>query len=168
MPIRAKDIASAVLDAVGGRANVVANSTCMTRLRITLVDTSLIDFDTLDNLDAVLGCTERGVNGIEVVFGPKMIRPVFEAFSRETGIAEGIEPLIGSRRPNERFTVHVGPASSGKQKSQRGEAPSATPKPKAPQTPQRSKAAPVASSAADKDDVELLTRLADLYDSPDE
>lgn len=167
MPIRAKDIASAVLDAVGGRANVVANSTCMTRLRITLVDTSLIDFDTLDNLDAVLGCTERGVNGIEVVFGPKMIRPVFEAFSRETGIAEGIEPLIGSRRPNERFTVHVGPASSGTQKAKRGNTP-AVPRVKVTQTPQRSQAAPVASAAADKDDVELLTRLADLYDSPDE
>lgn len=146
---------------------MVANSTCMTRLRITLVDTSLIDFDTLDNLDAVLGCTERGVNGIEVVFGPKMIRPVFEAFSRETGIAEGIEPLIGSRRPNERFKVHVGPASSGTQKAKRGNTPAA-PKVKVTQAPQRSQAAPVASAAADKDDVELLTRLADLYDSPDE
>lgn len=103
----APNIAASVLDAVGGIANVVANSTCMTRLRITVADSSLIDAAALDALESVLGCVERGVNGIEVVFGPRTIGPVYEEFAQLTGLEAGVEPLIGSRRPSKRMNVHI-------------------------------------------------------------
>lgn len=104
-------VAASVLAAVGGPGNVVANSTCMTRLRITVADSSLVDVDSLNSLDIVLGCVERGVNGIEVIFGPRTIAPVFETFSRLTSLAPGIEPVIGSRRPTTRMNVHISRAT---------------------------------------------------------
>ncbi|MBF4808381.1 MAG: PTS transporter subunit EIIB, partial [Lancefieldella rimae] len=59
-----------VLLAIGGSDNLVSNEVCMTRLRLTVTDPTHIDTEQLGNLQGVLGIVGRGVNGIEVVFGP--------------------------------------------------------------------------------------------------
>ena len=41
------DLASRILSLVGGKDNVLANATCMTRLRLTLRDLSLVDQEAL-------------------------------------------------------------------------------------------------------------------------
>ena len=42
-----KKIAEEVVEAVGGKSNIQENSTCMTRLHLTLADKSKVDLDLL-------------------------------------------------------------------------------------------------------------------------
>ncbi len=151
MSIHARDIASTVLEAVGGKSNIVANTTCMTRLRITVVDVSLINVDALIALDSVLGCAERGVNGIEVIFGPRTIAPIFKEFTRLTGIPAGIEPVIGSRRPTSRMKVQVSGSSS--------KASAASSEPSS-----QNESSPTEKSDIEPSDTALLDQLAALLD----
>ena len=102
-----REIASAVIGCVGGVGNIVANALCMTRLRITVANPVLIKRDAIDEIDAVLGTAGRGANGIEVVFGPTTVRGVYKEFSSLTGLDSIVEPIIGSRRPESNFSVHV-------------------------------------------------------------
>lgn len=103
-----RDIAHAVLGCVGGVGNVVANSLCMTRLRITVANPLVVNRDSLDLVEGVLGTASRGSNGIEVVFGPKVVQAVFAEFSRLTGIASSFDPQSGFRHSNN-LLVHIAP-----------------------------------------------------------
>ena len=70
-----------VLLAIGGSDNLVSNEVCMTRLRLTVTDPTHIDTEQLGNLQGVLGIVGRGVNGIEVVFGPNIAQQVNAAIT---------------------------------------------------------------------------------------
>ena len=70
-----------VLLAIGGSANLVSNEVCMTRLRLTVTDPTRIDTEQLGNLQGVLGIVGRGINGIEVVFGPNIAQQVNAAIT---------------------------------------------------------------------------------------
>lgn len=82
-----KDVATSILAAIGGKGNVVSVMTCLTRLRLTLADPSVVDVNSIRGIRGVLGTTTRGDSGIEVVFGPTSI----EGISREFAIQSGIE-----------------------------------------------------------------------------
>lgn len=82
-----KDVATSILAAIGGKGNVVSVMTCLTRLRLTLINSSIVDADGLRGIRGVLGTTTRGTSGIEVVLGPASI----EGVSREFAILSGIE-----------------------------------------------------------------------------
>lgn len=107
--MREREIASAVLGCVGGVGNVVSNSLCMTRLRITVLNPTSINRTSLDLIDGVLGTAKRGTNGIEVVFGPNAVRGVFDELTKLTGIDdEGAPPPEGDTvRSN--FHVYISP-----------------------------------------------------------
>lgn len=49
------DTAQAILDAVGGPDNITHFTHCATRLRFELRDASVIDKDTVESIDGVLG-----------------------------------------------------------------------------------------------------------------
>lgn len=49
------ELASRILSLVGGKDNVLANATCMTRLRLTLRDLSLVDQEALRQVEGVMG-----------------------------------------------------------------------------------------------------------------
>lgn len=103
-----KEIAASVLQCVGGKDNVVANSLCMTRLRISITDPKRVDRLALSSISGVLGTANRGPNGIEVVFGPKAVRDVFNEFSLLTGLKSSLL----SARPvglNKSLDVHISP-----------------------------------------------------------
>ena len=96
-------IAELVLDNVGGRDNVLSNSLCMTRLRLRLADPEAVDTASLEEIPGVLGLAARGSNGIEVVFGPRLINEVYNSFVSLTGrrpedadIVVGTTPLPSS------------------------------------------------------------------------
>lgn len=76
--------ASELLSAVGGKQNIIANSVCMTRLRLSLQDLSRIDISRLSTIKGVLGVVSRGTHGIEVVFGPALIDEVYCSFAALT------------------------------------------------------------------------------------
>lgn len=106
------DIAQAVLAALGRRQNVLANTVCMERLRVTLRNPHLVDYDALNAVPSVLGTVVRGDNGLEVVFGPRMIDGVYHAFLRLTGLEAGTDALFPMSRQESNLKVHINAPTS--------------------------------------------------------
>lgn len=108
------DIAAAVLECVGGFPNVTGNSLCATRLRISLFDRSVVDRNALHSINGVLGIVDRGTSGIEVVFGPNLVRGVFRSFERLIGpLARHSEEATETIRPRHNFRVQITPETPG-------------------------------------------------------
>lgn len=81
----AKDI----LQTLGGKENVTANATCMTRLRVGVHNISKVDVPALKQVDGVLGVVESGT--VQIVLGPGTVNKVGEVFAQLTGLALGAE-----------------------------------------------------------------------------
>ena len=81
-----QEVAAEILSAVGGKENVTRAMTCLTRLRLTLADTSKTDKASLRSIRGVLGTAARGSDGIEVVLGPAAIEGVSKEFSEQSGL----------------------------------------------------------------------------------
>ncbi|OEJ33090.1 PTS transporter subunit EIIC [Streptomyces subrutilus] len=84
--------AAAILPLVGGPDNIASIAHCMTRLRIGLLDRSLVDDEALRALPAVLGVVEDDT--YQIVLGPgtvARVTPEFEALVEEgrSGAAAG-------------------------------------------------------------------------------
>lgn len=109
------DTAAAVLECVGGLSNVYSSSLCATRLRIMLRDPSLVDRNALHSINGVLGIADRGSNGIEVVFGPNLVRNVFHAFAQLTGPTDKEDETVEAvhTRPVSNFQVKITPETPG-------------------------------------------------------
>ena len=123
------DIAAAVLECIGGFSNVTGNSLCATRLRVSLKDASSVDRNALHSIKGVLGLADRGENSIEVVFGPNLVKGVYHAFERLTGlfVDEGSAEPSPARQPV-KFQVKITPETPGRPQVQATTArPSVTP-----------------------------------------
>jgi len=86
-----EDIANATIAAVGGPSNVKAYTNCMTRLRITPVDASLIDDAAVKKIPGVLG-TVTG-DQYQVILGPGAVTKVAEHVGRLTA---GAAPVVAT------------------------------------------------------------------------
>jgi len=82
-----KQLASEILKLVGGRENVIANASCMTRLRISVRDIDKVEFAEIKALDGVMGVVEQQT--VQVVLGPGKVTRVMEEFAKLTGLAAG-------------------------------------------------------------------------------
>ena len=84
-----KELATQILELVGGKENISAVTHCITRLRMTIKDLNIIKEDQIKKLPGVMG-----VNLVEgqyqVILGPK-VADVFLEF----------EPLVGLSKNNE-------------------------------------------------------------------
>lgn len=109
------DMAAAVLECVGGYGNVSGNSLCATRLRISLHDTSKVDRNALHAIKGVLGIANRGPNGIEIVFGPNLVKGVYRSFERLTGLFSdlNIHGAARASRPTGKLQVTITPETPG-------------------------------------------------------
>lgn len=109
------DTAAAVLECVGGFPNVLSSSLCATRLRISLRDPSLVERNALHSINGVLGIADRSSNGIEVVFGPNLVRSVFQAFRQLTGPVSKDEEMAEAvvTRPTGNLQVMITPETPG-------------------------------------------------------
>ncbi|MFD4869721.1 PTS transporter subunit EIIC [Streptomyces sp. NPDC058412] len=86
--------AAAILPLVGGPDNVTSIAHCMTRLRITLRDRSLVQDEALRALPAVLGVVEDDT--YQIVLGPgtvARVTPEFEALVEEARAATPVTPV---------------------------------------------------------------------------
>lgn len=79
----------------------------MTRLRVTLENPHAVDFDRLNDVPSVLGTATRGFNGLEVVFGPRIIDGVYHAFIQLTGIASSNDALFPMSRQSSPMSVQI-------------------------------------------------------------
>ena len=61
--------AQAILDAVGGPGNITHLTHCATRLRFELRDASVIDKDTVESIDGVLGAVPQSGDRYQIVIG---------------------------------------------------------------------------------------------------
>ncbi len=104
------DIAQAVLTALGGKENIQYNTVCMTRLRVTLVDPSIVNYEQLNGVNSVLGTATRGYNGLEVVFGPRIIDGVYHSFVKLTGVKAGTDALFPMSRQESSMRIQINPA----------------------------------------------------------
>ncbi|MGW6575061.1 PTS transporter subunit EIIC [Streptomyces sp. NPDC054945] len=86
--------AAAILPLVGGPDNITSIAHCMTRLRISLRDRTLVQDEALRALPAVLGVVEDGTS-YQIVLGPgavARVTPEFEALVEETRAATTTAP----------------------------------------------------------------------------
>ncbi len=82
-------IAAEVLEGVGGKNNVVANMTCMTRLRVSVSHYGAVNIEALKKIEGVMGVVDSDT--VQIVFGPGVVTRVGEEFSRLTGLSLGVD-----------------------------------------------------------------------------
>lgn len=87
MALSLKEIAKQVLDNVGGLDNVRGNATCMTRLHVTVNDTSKVNIEALKKIESVMGVVPGQT--VQIVFGPGRVNKVGSEFAELTKIAIG-------------------------------------------------------------------------------
>ncbi|MEM1485657.1 PTS transporter subunit EIIC [Oscillospiraceae bacterium PP1C4] len=83
--------AQELLSVLGGKSNVTANATCMTRLRVGIANPDKADITALKKIDGVLGVVESET--IQIVLGPGTVNKVGAEFSKLTGLALGSEEV---------------------------------------------------------------------------
>ena len=71
----AKELAREILKIMGGKENITVATHCMTRLRLTPADPSMIDLDALKNLQGVLGVIESA-GQVQIILGPGFVNKV--------------------------------------------------------------------------------------------
>lgn len=90
MAVDNKQIATDVLELVGGAENVTVATNCMTRLRLTLKDNSKADVEKIKKVKGVLGCQFAG-SQLQVIIGQNVPKVLAE-FVAISGVKQG-EPL---------------------------------------------------------------------------
>lgn len=86
-------VASRLLEALGGTDNIVANGVCATRLRIRVQDAKAVNEELINQVPGVLGCIRHGDTRVEIVFGPRYIESIYQAVLALTGIAPADESV---------------------------------------------------------------------------
>lgn len=83
-----KILAEKILEQLGGPQNIVNYTHCMTRLRVTPRDASVINTEELKKVDGVLGVVVEET--LQIILGPGKVNKVTEAFSKLIEDAGGI------------------------------------------------------------------------------
>lgn len=85
-----------IIDFVGGKENITIFTHCVTRLRFNVKDKGLIDIDSLEELDEVIG-TKWGGDQFQIIIGPKV-----ESFYNEiNSLLGGIGEISKNNQSNE-------------------------------------------------------------------
>ena len=101
-------LASQIVELVGGKDNIAHAAHCLTRLRITPKDTSLVKLDELKKL-AIVGAQMIG-DQVQVIIGND-ISEVYDAFISETGIErtaaidENLDPELTGKKKSFREII---------------------------------------------------------------
>ena len=102
-----KQIASDVLEAVGGKSNVSFVTHCMTRLRFTLKDRTLPNTEQVKKVNGVIGVQEAG-GQYQVIIGQNVPKVYDElctlgGFAKQDAIEENLDPNL----PKQKLTPKV-------------------------------------------------------------
>ena len=68
--IKSDELAVGVLEALGGKDNLISLDSCITRLRVEVKDTKIVSDQELKKLGAS-GVLKVGANGVQAIFGSK-------------------------------------------------------------------------------------------------
>ena len=158
------EIAHSVLIALGGRTNVLTNTVCMTRLRVTLQDPGIVDYEKLGEVQGVLGTATRGHNGLEVVFGPRLIDGIYHAFLKLTGVAAGSDALFPMSRQESNMRVKISRVKAHAETSHSAAKPDATTEPDGDTAPIGDESAGTDASVKAADTKDSATQTMDAED----
>lgn len=75
-----------ILNQVGGVKNIASATHCLTRLRLTLKDKSVVDEEKIKKIDGVMGIVNNG-SQTQIVIGPE-VSNVYREFIEITGLTE--------------------------------------------------------------------------------
>ncbi|MBR0138046.1 MAG: PTS transporter subunit EIIC [Erysipelotrichaceae bacterium] len=106
-------LASSIVELVGGKDNIAHAAHCLTRLRITPKDTSLVKLDEIKKL-GVIGAQMIG-DQVQVIIGND-VPEVYEAFvgasgvAREAAIDENLDPELGKKKSIKEILGSIFPA----------------------------------------------------------
>ncbi len=92
-------IAKDIIDAVGGKENIVSVMHCATRLRLTLKDESLVNEDQVTDIEVVKG-TFISNGQYQVILGPGLVNLVCEEVVKEIG---GVTEVIEEKKEEGSF-----------------------------------------------------------------
>lgn len=81
-------MAEQILRRLGNKENIISIAYCMTRLRVNVKDTSLVEKDELKKIEGVLGFVEQD-NQMQIVLGPGRVTKVANELGKITGIQIG-------------------------------------------------------------------------------
>ncbi|GHH97756.1 PTS transporter subunit EIIC [Neobacillus kokaensis] len=84
-----KVLAEKILEQLGGAKNIANYTHCMTRLRVTPNDESLVDKAALKKIDGVLGLVEEET--LQIIIGPGKVNRVTEEFGKLIDASGGID-----------------------------------------------------------------------------
>lgn len=79
-------LATQIAECTGGKDNVKFAIHCMSRLRLTLKDDSIVEMDRLKGLEGVLGCQKVGEQ-LQIIIGQN-VDDVYAAYCEVTGVKE--------------------------------------------------------------------------------
>jgi phosphotransferase system IIB component len=72
-------IANELLKLLGGKDNIASAAHCATRLRLVLVDDSLVNKSAIEKVDGVKGCFSNA-GQIQIIFGTGLVNKVHAEF----------------------------------------------------------------------------------------
>ncbi|MFS3930023.1 PTS transporter subunit EIIC [Priestia flexa] len=84
-----KVLAKSILENLGGASNINEYTHCMTRLRVKVLDSSLVNLDAIKRIDGVLGVVEEET--LQIILGPGKVTVVTEAFGQLIDEAGGLD-----------------------------------------------------------------------------
>lgn len=108
-----KQIAARIIELVGGKDNIAHAGHCMTRLRITLKDTSLVNLDEIKKL-GVVGAQMVG-DQVQVIIGND-VDDIYDEFVKATGVEreaainENLDPELGKKKGIKEILGSIFPA----------------------------------------------------------
>lgn len=99
--------AEQIISAIGGRENLRACGICATRLRILVHDLSAVNLEGLSSIHGILGVFKKGIYGLELVLGPRLVTDVSNSIYEMTGIRSSADELAGFNTPSEGPAISV-------------------------------------------------------------
>lgn len=91
-----KELATKIVELLGGAENIVNAENCMTRLRVNVKDPSKMDPEAIKNTPGVLGVVyDDGADYVQVVLGPGKVRNIMTICTQELGVHEVSTQITG-------------------------------------------------------------------------
>ncbi|MBU5292653.1 PTS transporter subunit EIIC [Anaerosalibacter bizertensis] len=94
MSAKISNLGNEILQNIGGEENIISFENCMTRLRISLKDDSLLDKEKLEKVEGVMGVVKSGQE-VQVIVGPGTASKVSNYIKENTSIKVTDNPEFG-------------------------------------------------------------------------
>lgn len=85
-----KELATKIVELLGGVENIVHAENCMTRIRVNIRDSAKADPAAIKALEGVVGVVADEADYIQVVLGPGKVRNIMNICTEELGLKEAI------------------------------------------------------------------------------